>query len=171
MPNRKPYQFLIVAAPTRAATLGENVLCIHATHSGCCFGTPAKSLNKTSYTNSIRGITRLMDRWRTQLTVWNRVNCRTHEHRYFERILRSTLSTTNGYASDYYSVPGPHMVECRKYKLYQLYWNIYTCWGLVWRTHARRISKMDRLHIYFGWYAERLCVISVDSLISLRSRV
>ena len=30
-----------------------------------------------------------MDRWRTQLTVWNRVNCRTHEHRYFERILRS----------------------------------------------------------------------------------
>ena len=28
-------------------------------------------------------------RWRTELNPWHNVNCRTHEHRHFERILRA----------------------------------------------------------------------------------
>ena len=38
--------------------------------------------------NTIQWIIWLGGRWRTELTLWCRVNCRTHEHRHFERILR-----------------------------------------------------------------------------------
>jgi hypothetical protein len=37
-------------------------------------------------------ITRLVGRWRTQLTACRRVNCRTHEHRRFERKWRSKVN-------------------------------------------------------------------------------
>lgn len=39
-----------------------------------------------------RGITWFVGRWRTQQTARIYVNCRTHEHRYFERILRFILT-------------------------------------------------------------------------------
>ena len=39
--------------------------------------------------NTIQWITWLRGRWRTQLAARRRVNCRTHEHRHFERILRN----------------------------------------------------------------------------------
>lgn len=38
--------------------------------------------------NPERWITRLVGRWRTQQTARRHVNCRTHEHRHFERTLR-----------------------------------------------------------------------------------
>lgn len=56
--------------------------------------------NKNDYPE--RWITWLVGRWRTQLIARQLVNCRTHEHRHFERTLRS---------SD--SVPGPHLAEGR----------------------------------------------------------
>ena len=37
-------------------------------------------------------ITRLVGRWRTQLTACRRVNCRTHEHRHFERKWRLKIT-------------------------------------------------------------------------------
>lgn len=37
-------------------------------------------------------ITRLVGRWRTQLTACRRVNCRTHEHRRFERKWRPKVN-------------------------------------------------------------------------------
>lgn len=49
-----------------------------------------------------RWITWLVGRWRTQLIARQLVNCRTHEHRHFERTLRS-LDT----------VPGPLLAEGR----------------------------------------------------------
>ena len=42
---------------------------------------------KTKY-NTIQWIIWLRGRWRTELTLRCRVNCRTHEHRHFERILQ-----------------------------------------------------------------------------------
>ena len=57
----------------------------------CCF-LKLKALlckaNKTKY-NTIQWITWLGGRWRTQLTARRNVNCRTHEHRHFERTLRT----------------------------------------------------------------------------------
>lgn len=49
-----------------------------------------------------RWITWLVGRWRTQLIARQRVNCRTHEHRHFERTLRSTDT-----------IPGPRLAEGR----------------------------------------------------------
>lgn len=49
-----------------------------------------------------RWITWLVGRWRTQLIARQLVNCRTHEHRHFERTLRSTDT-----------VPGPRLAEGR----------------------------------------------------------
>lgn len=43
-----------------------------------------------------------MGRWRTQLIARQLVNCRTHEHRHFERTLRSTDT-----------IPGPRLAEGR----------------------------------------------------------
>lgn len=40
-----------------------------------------------------RGITWFVGRWRTQQTARIYVNCRTHEHRHFERILRFILTS------------------------------------------------------------------------------
>ena len=42
--------------------------------------------------NTLQWITWLGGRWRTQLTARRNVNCRTCEHRHFERILRSSTS-------------------------------------------------------------------------------
>lgn len=56
---------------------------------------------KTNYYPE-RWITWLVGRWRTQLIAWQLVNCRTHEHRHFERTLRSTDP-----------IPGPHLAEGR----------------------------------------------------------
>ena len=39
--------------------------------------------------NTMQWITWLGGRWRTQLTARRNVNCRTHEHRHFERTLRT----------------------------------------------------------------------------------
>lgn len=49
-----------------------------------------------------RWITWLVGRWRTQLIARQLVNCRTHEHRHFERTLRSTDT-----------IPGPRLAEGR----------------------------------------------------------
>ena len=45
------------------------------------------SLLKTLY-NAMQWINWIGGRWRTQLNAWHNVNCRTHEHRQFERILQ-----------------------------------------------------------------------------------
>ena len=58
--------------------------------------------------HSKRWITRLMGRWRTQQTVRHRVNCRTHEHRHFERISQSMLLCT---LINFRVLLGLHMVE------------------------------------------------------------
>lgn len=47
-----------------------------------------KRLMKNDYPE--RWITWLVGRWRTQLIARQLVNCRTHEHRHFERTLRSS---------------------------------------------------------------------------------
>lgn len=66
-----------------------------------------KFLKKKRY-HSKRWITRLMGRWRTQQTVRHRVNCRTHEHRHFERISQSMLYGT---LINFEVLLGLHMVE------------------------------------------------------------
>ena len=72
---------------------------------------------QTNKYHSKRWITRLMGRWRTQQTVRHRVNCRTHEHRHFERILRSMLLCTLIY---FRVLLGLHMVEGCKTMLNKL---------------------------------------------------
>lgn len=56
-----------------------------------------------------RWITWLVGRWRTQLIARQLVNCRTHEHRHFERTLRSTELS-----------PGPRLAEGRSIKTTRL---------------------------------------------------
>jgi len=56
--------------------------------------------------NPERWITRLVGRWRTQQIARRHVNCRTHEHRRFERTLRSLdfqSRTTPGWGSAYWN--------------------------------------------------------------------
>ena len=69
-------------------------------------GYPRRFLNiknkKEKYDYPERWITWLVGRWRTQLIARQRVNCRTHEHRHFERTLRSTDT-----------IPGPRLAEGR----------------------------------------------------------
>lgn len=72
-------------------------------------------MNKKVY--SKRWITWLMGRWRTQQTVRHRVNCRTHEHRHFERILQSMLLCT---LINFRVLLGLHMVEGCKTMLNKL---------------------------------------------------
>lgn len=65
---------------------------------------PLYSLLESLFDYPERWITWLVGRWRTQLIARQLVNCRTHEHRHFERTLRS-LDT----------VPGPLLAEGRFY--------------------------------------------------------
>ena len=46
-----------------------------------------KQIAETLY-NAMQWINWIGGRWRTQLNAWHNVNCRTHEHRHFERILQ-----------------------------------------------------------------------------------
>lgn len=107
-----------------------------------------------------RWITWLVDRWRTQLIARQLVNCRTHEHRHFERTLRSTEMS-----------PGPRLAEGRsknKTRLLVLYERIN--WAFAGARNRERLNhsfrfffvpkrrfKWNNLFIFFLFLSSNFC--------------
>lgn len=91
-----------------------------------------------------------MGRWRTQQTVRHRVNCRTHEHRHFERISQSMLLCT---LINFMVLLGLHMVEgCKTMlnKLFKIFRNFkhMVYYWILWYINVHRVWMYTLLLIY-----------------------
>ena len=106
---------------------------------------------KTLY-NPERWITWLVDRWRTPLDARLHVNCRTHEHRLFERILRLWLVQSHTWLRVYnYKVIRWALGHICCYITHFIYTDLSNIWwsrvcmclSFSWNTMALSIARHD----------------------------